>query len=333
MKKRTGWVIGAGALLVILAGGAFIMLQPRTLGEPSEAIRGRMGAIACKADLAGLVEVPAGRGAEILYDNAVGRAITMGKASDFPAMTIKTLEPENDPQFRLILDDLISGGQTGIADDVVLLFPELAADGPHEAKVTEFLTALVTVPANAADSLIRDQNMIRDQGQAREKKWAAATEMANAGLVFSYRLWRHGLSWSSRQAGLTGMGKALAELKIIYARTGKTALAEAVARCEMDRAATAKKWEDKAHLTFLHSPLALHPPDLLYMATHDEDRTWRLQGVKWLGVARYSGATEQDREAINRELEKLFVSRDEVFAAMARQSHELTLEDVRILLP
>ena len=82
-----------------------------------------------------------------------------------------------------------------------------------------------------------------------------------------------------------------------------------------------------------HSPLALHPPDLLYMATHDEDRTWRLQGVKWLGVARYSGATEQDREAINRELEKLFVSRDEVFAAMARQSHELTLEDVRILLP
>ena len=76
------------------------------------------------------------------------------------------------------------------------------------------------------------------------------------------------------------------------------------------------------------------PGDLWNLAEHDEDRAWRIEGVMWLGVAKWTEVSEgPERTAIQKFLQKKATSPDAVMAKRAKIAADFTRMDVRTMRP
>jgi hypothetical protein len=323
-----GWIV-SGAIVVLLGAGVAIALwasMATSVGEPTEATTaaGRLDAVTIDADITKLVSVPSGGGAEKLYAEAIKTAI--GDKENVLAFLEQANNPDpmSDPQLKKVVDLLTQAADTGLSPDVELVFENkaLKMKATNDIYVKSFFMSMGHLLTKTAQGAFIDEKL--DPAARRE----TALKYNRVALIYSWRFWKQGVYATYRYPGASVMGDALAQFHVVYKEANDAEKLAVVAELEQARKKGALKWCEK--LNICHS-LKPNPGDLANMALHDKDRSMRLQGFMWLGVAQWTSAAGSQRAAIQKFLEKYTTDSDKYVSEQARTALDLERGQVQEL--
>lgn len=307
MGTRAGWVISGLIVAGAISVAAFVMVQPNSVGPATEATTGagKLDLIVMHLDLDRLVRVPEGAGAEAIYEQAAKEALDGQEMEAFIA-TARHPDPLSDPKLAGVIGKLVAAGEKGLDPGAALLFRTLPPiQAINDIPTETFLKAMGHLLTNAA------------AGYHADGKNGAALKTANAALLFGDRLWRQGVYNAYRNAGQSVAGDALVLLAMIYTDLKNDTNAAACRELDAQRKAAAMRWLEKNRICRQLNQ-GLVPGDLANLALHDQDRSWRLEGTMWLGVAQWVSASGRQRRAIQTLLNTLERNEDFYIAEQAR---------------
>jgi hypothetical protein len=319
---KLGIIISASIVLVILAIVAAILipgLLPGSIGAPTDATTapGVLEPITLSADPAQLVDMPApgsGSGAEALYAEMVKTAIGTGdwhNFQDFYDKVNKTAKPQDDPQFASILEKLLAAATKAVPTDD-LIFDQLRITPLSDYNGSRGILYGIGKMAGKAAREYRDSG---DKAKARK--------VYEAAYIFGYRLWQFGPYAAYRKGGLDVMSEGSAGLASLLEdmHDPKASLAKEMTQA-IDEAGM--KWQDKTKIVFSVAPI---PGDLANLALNDKDRAWRIEGVMWLGVAKWTTVAGKERAAVDKFLLDQARTSDKVYADTAAKAAAFTDDD------
>ena len=152
-----------------------------------------------------------------------------------------------------------------------------------------------------------------------------------AALIWGDRLFKRGRYVSYKSAGLGCIGQALSQYQRLYSKDvannpARKAAAEALYASYLS---VSKAWNKKEKIFRRVQPVA-DPADLWNVAEHDKDRAWQLEGLLWLGVAKWTECgTGPRRDACQKYLVQKSVSAtDPVIAARAKMAADFPRTEV-----
>lgn len=87
-----------------------------------------------------------------------------------------------------------------------------------------------------------------------------------------------------------------------------------------------RRWRDKLKVVMAIRP---HLGDLINVAAHDQDRSYRVEAVLALGYAKFAAGHRGNLNAIHRLLKSLETSDDKLLAGAARAATDFTREELR----
>lgn len=173
----------------------------------------------------------------------------------------------------------------------------------------------------AAFELAPQSAMYRADELWRKGDKARAQEAAKAVWLFGQRAFEHSTRFSNRYNGIGTM------LFVYGTMQGwDPALAEPMRPWADPLMQGVRAWEEKI------SVVRSNPPkvgDLLNVARHDEDLTFRIEATLWLGVARWNPRTTANEREIDKAIEEASASSDPTLAKAAQYARTLTREQLR----
>lgn len=153
-----------------------------------------------------------------------------------------------------------------------------------------------------------------------------AVRIARAIWTLGRRAFEDNVRLYNRIQGLRLMGDAIGRLSrwLDPAALDTEALSDVASGLSRVRAA----WEPKLRIV-----VGTDPPigDLINLARHDQDRTFRVAATLRLGVARFKPGTRSNLRAINKTLDDAQASSDPLLAEAGRWAANLTLEEMKRL--
>ncbi len=159
----------------------------------------------------------------------------------------------------------------------------------------------------------------------RDTNKEKAHKIYEATFIFGYRLWHNGPYRAYRDAGLAVMSEGTAGLHSYFNDIDKP---KANLALEIDHAIddTNKKMLTKEDRTVRST--APNPGDMWNLALNDKDPAWRIEGIMWLGVAKWTSVAGKERAAAQSFLEnQSHTTDDKFYAAAAAQAAALTEDD------
>lgn len=307
---KLGLAISA-AIVAVFIGVLVAVNREGAPDPPTDAVRpDRLARMDLPADLPAL-HTPARPDADATaaYDRPLGHAQRHAATLQ---RTSGTDTREAADTLRGLLIDAAEAGrvESGFLDRYVPLEPGA------EASFGEALSVMLRAMLAEADRLA-------DAGDTE-----AARRTLLATWVLGRRTFEDNERLFNRRRGLQIMqhvGGALLE----RARAGDAALdAGALARWAAALNEIEAAWQPKLEALLSVEP---HAADLIEMAEHDEDRTFRLAATLRLGIARHTADGSANRAAAKRAIQRLRESDDPLIADAAAAAAALTREDLRRL--
>jgi hypothetical protein len=328
MTPKQGMFIGIGAsvglVVVILIIVLLMMGKRNTVGAPTdETAPAVLQKIELKLDIAKIVTPPPAddSGAAALYEAAVKEMVAIGDG--FIADVKSEPEPNKKPQFKSIIDKMEAAADKGLGDKALNFEAVLPITPGPEWRIRDQLYAMGQLTSKAAMSARADKDK------------AASEKAARATLIWGQRLFNNGAFVAYKSAGLGAVSEGLAALEAhhserFFADPAKEAIAKELYN---DYRTSTERWNKKEKLVRRIGPLS-KPGDLWNLAENDQDKAWRLDGLMWLGVAKWTeAAAGGQRSAIQSYLEQKASSSDPLVAQRAKQAADFSREDVRTLRP
>jgi hypothetical protein len=326
MTPKQGMYIGigvSGGLVVIIVVVVLLIVSGRnSIGSPTDATNAAvLKKIDLKLDLDKLITPPPSEdtGAAAIYEAAVKEAAGMG--DDFIASVKATPEPEKKPEFKSILDKLEAAADKGLGSTALNFESVMPMVPDQEWRIRDTLYAMGQVASKAGMSMRSDKNK------------EGALKATRAALIFGDRMFNQGAFVAYKAAGLGCISEGLAGMEAHYSErffpdAGKAAAAKELYDSYRKQS---ERWNEKEKLVRKIPPS--EPGDLWNLAEHDEDRAWRLDGLMWLGVAKWTNADGSQRSAIQKYLEGKMSSPDPLVAKRAKVAADFKREDVRTMRP
>ena len=333
-----GWIISAvivvGVVLAVLAARGYLKLPTGDpMGAPTKATTtpGRLEKVDIDLNLADITTAPPeGSGAEAIYQDLVRLSYPYAplyQPGTKPPMErvyplidqLKGFEPKYQP----IVDALVKGADTGMSPAFDLVFPDMPINFKNERAAAKLVSAWGRIiDADALDKL-------------GDKKYDEAEKLYRAELIFGYRLWKKGVYVSYRYAGLGMWRDALVGLRYSAKQQGKTAREQALDAIYTSTQPNATKWAEKVFSCFGPYADGLHAKpatggDLWNMAENDQDRSWRIASIMWLGFAKAYPSINFD--AVNAYLDKRAKDPDTLLADKAAEARAFTKDDAQALV-
>jgi hypothetical protein len=314
MAPKTGMYVGigisTGIVLLIVAVVLAMRMRANTIGEP-EATKapGILAKIDLNLDLGKLIAMPAegATGADLPYQAMVKLAMEFGDL--FAEKIDGTAHPEQQTEFKLMLDKLEDGADKGLGEGA-LNFDALPELSPKtEWDIRGILRGLGTVGTRSCMSM----------RQAKDR--AGAEKALRAALIWGYRLYKHGDSVAFRSASMAIISEALAEYESHYSRQwyddpAKAAVAKDLYATYLP---VGKQWFDKQKIVWVPE-MNPAPGDLWNIAEHDQDKVWRLEAIMWLGISQWTAASGKQRAAVQSYLNEKTKSPDPLIARYAKDA-------------
>ncbi len=316
----SSYKFGVAVLVVfvlVIAGIAAYFIWPSGLGQASSHAmrRGFLQAIKVNGSLGALAPVSTGGGAGALYAKAYEKLMEIAPDADSLDNARHNIAPEKDPGLMAIVTLLEKAAAKSIGRRYMVFSPKLpvpAVDDP----IADRVAALGDICSTAGAGLMAD---------GRPK---AAVKALQASMVFGYRVWKRGLLVDIRGNALGAMDVGVEGLAQLY-KSGPLANAAKFAACEkLHRAISraTKKWFAKSGFVCVIAP---RPGDMVYIARHDQDISWRIEAIMELGVARWATDYQPRAAAIKNFLHRLAGSRNPWIRRAAARSIGLTLHDIQ----
>jgi len=315
-----GASLGLIAIIVIVV--AVVLMKRESIGSPTDETRPEvLKKIELKVDVGRVVKpAPEGNGAEAEYEAAVKEAVDFG--DDLSPAVKRMMDLGKEPKVKSILEHLEKGADKGLSGDLNFDAVDPLTPG-GEWKLRDMLYAIGTVGTKSS-LLTRG-----DKDKEGSEKAMRAT------LIWGDRLFHNGVYVAYKSAGLGCVSEGLAACEREYSKDFFADPAKEGAAKEMYAAylKDTAGWNPKEKLVRRLGPLS-KPGDLWNLAEHDEDRAWRIEGVMWLGVAKWTEVSEgPERRAIQKFLQKKATSPDAVMAKRAKIAADFTRMDVRTMRP
>lgn len=318
-SSATGWYVGfgisAGLVLVLIVGVLLYVFWGSGLPGPTAATTegGRLEKITFDPDLSVLISPGGtGGGAEATYDSAIA-VILQENGSNFKEDLKRVREPEKSREHQPLLEALVKAADQGLAGESLRL-PSVKITPVTEFATEDGLIALGQIGVAAARS------------QWADGKKAEGDASFRGALVYGHRLWKHGTHVTHKKAGLAVMNEAFAQAISHYKGQDETRLKAAQTLADQARQVSLQ-WTDKERMV---APRKLpgHTGDLANMAENDKDRAWRIEGLLWLGHAKWAKGSGE-RAAVDAFLEDHASDSDPLIAEAARTARAFTVQDFR----
>jgi len=314
---RIGLIISGVIVLVIVLVVVLVSL-PSSVPAPTDATTapGALDLIALTCEPAQLVNIPTGGdGAAATYAEVVKLAapsLDWHDFKDFKDKVDASHKPLSEPSFVAILAKLQTAAAQPLGDATELNF-----DDQFKMSVSADVRSrsLFYGIGKMGCKMAMD---IRDTDKAR------ARQAYEAVYVYGYRLWHNGVYCGVRNNGLASMSEAAAGLASLLEdlKDPKAAAAKSISS-DIDQASS--RWIEKEKKTV--PSVQPHAGDMAYMALHDQDRAWRIQGITWLGVAKWTSVSGKDRDAVQKFLDQHGKDNDPLFAKAAREAAAFSVDD------
>jgi hypothetical protein len=310
-------------VIVIVVVAMLVLGRGKSVGAPTdETAPAVLQKIELKGDIAKLVTPPPAEdsGAAALYEAAVKEVAAIGDAF-IPELKAQP-EPSKVAKFKSIIDKMEAAADKGLGESLLNFEASMPITPGAEWKIRDTLYGMGQLTAKHAMSARADKNQ------------EAAEKSARATLIWGQRLFNNGAFVAYKSAGLGAYSEGLAAFEAHYSERFFPDAGKAAAAKELYDAyrASTEAWNKKEKLVRRISPLS-KPGDLWNLAENDQDRAWRLDGLMWLGVAKWTEASGAQRSKIQTYLEQKSASPDPLIAMRAKQAAALTREDVRTLVP
>ena len=323
MGKKLGWIISGVILLIVILVAGIMLYQKLGLsgsvGDPTfeTTAAGALEPITMDFDLTPLVPVPAGSGAEKMYAEAVQEALKVtADPIDFADKAKKAIDPLKNPQYKSIVEKIVQASEMGMDAKHELLFSELKVRAATDVPTQELLKGISRLVGNTGLQYVK------------EGKTQDAVKTYNAQVIFGYRLWKNGVYRAARHAGQGALGEGLGGLALTYKEAKDTPKMELAKELSEKKTALSRKWVKKEQITQRLNECLIG--DLGNLALNDKDRTWRIQGAMWLGVAQWTSAGGNQRKAIQNFLKNHAKnSKDPLFAQACKDALAISREDIQ----
>ncbi len=321
-SAKIGLIIGlcvSGLMVIVVVGLAlYFMLGGRAISAPTKATTdaGALDMIELRLDTAGLIATPGvgGGGAEKSYGEAFKLAWTVGD-DKFLDICKRSRSPETDPVLKPVIEKILQAGDMGMGTDVVMDFD--GGDfsiGPKNAwAMRDVLAAMGSATCKAGMSARAD------------KKRELADQHFRAAFLFGKRLWDHGAYSTYKFGGLAVMGESLANMqssssKNWYSEPDKEARVKELYATYLD---VSRRYGQKDRIMRSTAP---KPGDLHNMAQNDKDPAWKLEGLMFLGFAKWTTGADE-RAGIQKYLEGKTTSSDSRTARKAKEAADFPQAD------
>lgn len=319
-----GWMVSGAILLAVLVTGGIVVVRRMSvdIGDPTVATSapGALEVIQLDLDAAKVMEVPSGKGADALYIEAIKAALDGKDVYEFIAKERDCTNRLEEPRFQKVTAYLIQAADVGMGSSVELVFKDLPIKGNRDLAVQAFLKSLGHLLTNTAEEVALSTKDPASKGTLSYK-------YSRAAMIYASRLWKHGVYAAYRYAGLSVAGDALAQFQRFETNSDKLVQLRELDQARITagkkwimKAACAQRWDGKAE-----------PGDLKNLALHDQDRSWRLQGIMWFGIVQWTNAGPEKRVEIQKLLQKLSTDQDKYIAEQARLALETQRGDVQEL--
>ena len=323
MSPKTGMYVGVGisvAILLAVAGiGLGIHFRGSQIGEPTATkAPGMLDKLEMKLDLSKLFAMPpAGEGgAEAAYNDALRLANEYG---EYFADDVNISEKrEQEPKFKAVLEKLEEAADKGLGDTLKFAaMPPVSVQ--TEWEIRRKLYAMEKLASFAVMTRL----------EAGDK--AGAEKAARAGLIFGCRLYNNGEPFIAyRAAGIVCISDSLGAAQMVY---GKDPVKGPIQKELFNQyLAPGKVFFDKIQI-ILKDPNSINCGDLWNIVEHDMDKAWRVEGIMWLGVGRWTSAPAKQRAAIEKYLAEKAASSDPVVAKYAAEALKVSRADIASIGP
>lgn len=214
---------------------------------------------------------------------------------------------------------------------LVLELTDLMITAMNAGKVTQpFLDGQVVMKMNDVaeyeDSLewTPELSMYGADLLAKQKKDDKALDAARAAFALGHRTFTHSVLLYNRQQGLNIM--KLAGNRIWEMTSEESPARKAVAAFGGPVEKIEKSWNNKFEVIMSTSP---HIGDLLNIARNDKDLTFRVQAIRWLGVAKFNPKSQGNLDAIHADIAKFKTSDQALIKRAAEVADAFSKEDLR----
>lgn len=205
---------------------------------------------------------------------------------------------------------------------------ELLAQAADAGGVGEgFLRHVFPVEGSLSDDPMQGlPQMVADIGAEAHRRWkagdqAGAVRLAGALFVFGKRAFEKGEILEARRVGLMAMTGSAA---LMYGWEGAPGVDRDAAKAWYEATAqVTNAWQAKMAMVSTPEP---HIGDLLNIANHDEDRSFRAYATVWLGSAKFAPGGRGNKAAIDRTIDAARASDDKLMQQAGQVAKDLTLE-------
>ncbi|MEI8196170.1 MAG: hypothetical protein WCI73_09705 [Phycisphaerae bacterium] len=319
-----GWMVSGAILLGVLVAVGLVVLRRMTvdIGPPTLATSGPgcLDLIKLDLDASKVTDVPSGSGAEKLYKEAIIAALDGKDVYEFIQRERECQDRLNEPRFQKVTAYLLQAADMGLDPKIEIVFPELSIKGNRDLAVQGFMKALGHLLTNSANEVALTVKDPAAQATVTRK-------YSRAALIYGSRMWTQGVYAAYRYAGLSVSGDALMQYQMYKIAPDKLA---AVQELDAARKAAGLKWFNKNNCSQRWDGKA-EPGDLANLALHDQDRSWRLQGIMWFGVVQWTNAGPEKRVVIQKLLQKLTLDPDKYISEQAKLALDTPRGDVQEL--
>ena len=323
-SSKVGLYIGlgiSGLLLFIVAIVLIVVLNVGTsIGEPTSATTdfGKLDKMELPLDTSGLFATPTGSGgADGLYKEAFRAAVSMGGSVGFEEMVKHTAEPEKDGKLKPIIEKLLSAADTGMSSDAELNFDSVLVCTPKTTWPIRDRIADMALCLNTAGLSYR-----------ADKSPDMAVRCFRASTIFGKRLWDNGVFVSHKAGALSAIGYGLSNLERNYKEFQRDpAKAELAHTLYLQYLEVSQKWSTKERIERTVQPVT---GDLWNLAENDKDRAWRIEGVMFMGFAKFT-VSDSRAPTIRSYLQGKTSSSDPLIALKAKEALLFSESDARSL--
>lgn len=318
-----GYLVSGGivllVVLVLFGRWALQRFGGDHIAYPTKATTatGRLDAIGLRLEIAKITKpAPAGPGDALkVYQSLIADAKAAAPRGDiklFYGVAKDERNPAKNPKLKVMIDKICQAADTGYDEAYDLVFDDL----PINAKTSWLCSSTIR-----AFGLVM---MYASMDAQADKRLDEAEKYNRAVLIFGDRLWRRGTYVANRSAGLALISDGLLRFQRLYSKDGRddTARMDATVQAyKIDLMETARRWKNKEGEIF--RTVNHFAGDLWNLAEKDKDRSWRIEGVMWLGLAKYlpgEPGNSNNAAAIDRYLEKRAGDPDRIIAEKAKEA-------------
>jgi len=327
-NAKTGMLIGliiSGFILVaVIVVVAWVVFSGESIGEPTRATTdpGKLDVIKLPLDTSIITSMPSGgSGAAGLYADAFKLAKEGLEPEALVEQSKRVAEPEKHPRFKAVIEKVVAAADAGHEGD--LNFDNVEPMSPIiDFYIAEMLKSVGRVTNKAALSYRADA---KKDPSAKAK----AEAHMRAAFILGHRLWTNGTYVSYKHAGMAIMAESIGNYQRHYSKDffpDEVKVNALKTQYNENFMPAWLSWQEKEKIFRTVRP---EPGDLHNLAENDKDRAWRIQGMQWLGMAKWASADGKQRKAIESYIAGKTSNSDPLMARAAGIAKDFSRLDVQ----